>query len=116
MEEFACNHCGELPEGGMSEILLERLDRLRGMYGKPIYVSSGYRCPYWNMVNGGVPNSQHKMGTAADIWVDDDYETFKDIVLASGLFDATGIYESQQFIHVDVRDNGENPNFYYWEG
>lgn len=114
--EFACKHCGELPEGGMNPVLMERLDALRAMYGKPVYCSSGYRCEYWNWVNGGVSDSQHLKGNAADIWVDGDYETFKDLVLASGLFDATGIYREQQFIHVDVRDNGDNPNFYYWEG
>lgn len=116
MGEFACKHCGELPTGGMNEVLLERLDRLRSMYGRPIFVSSGYRCTYWNMINGGVPNSQHKLGNAADIWVNGDFEEFKQIVLASGLFDSVGVYESQEFCHVDTRDNGEHPNYYYWEG
>lgn len=116
MSEFSCNHCGELPENGMSEVLLERLDRLRSMYGKPIYVSSGYRCPFWNEVNGGVPNSQHVQGTAADIWVDDDYETFYEMVRSSGLFDGVGHYPEQEFVHVDCRDEGDSPNFYQWEG
>lgn len=43
------------------------LDPLREMYGKPIYISSGYRCPRLNKAVGGVPGSQHKTGQAADI-------------------------------------------------
>lgn len=114
--EFACKHCGELPVGGMSDVLMERLDALRAMYGKPIHVSSGYRCEYWNRMNGGVSDSQHRKGTAADIWVDGDYETFKDLVLASGLFDSVGVYREQEFCHCDVRNDGDTPNEYYWEG
>lgn len=43
------------------------LDPLREMYGKPIYISSGYRCPRLNKAVGGVAGSQHKTGQAADI-------------------------------------------------
>lgn len=37
--------------------------------GKPIHVSSGYRCPELNKKVGGVPNSQHMKGEAADLIV-----------------------------------------------
>ncbi len=37
------------------------------LYGKPIYISSGYRCPRLNKAVGGVAGSQHKTGQAADI-------------------------------------------------
>lgn len=43
------------------------LDPLREWYGKPIYVNSGYRCPELNKVVGGVENSFHVSGCAADI-------------------------------------------------
>lgn len=43
------------------------LDPLREMYGKPIYISSGYRCPRLNKAVGGVAGSQHKTGQAVDI-------------------------------------------------
>lgn len=43
------------------------LDPVREMYGKPIYISSGYRCPRLNKAVGGVAGSQHKTGQAADI-------------------------------------------------
>lgn len=50
------------------EALVENvLDPLRQAWGQPIIVSSGYRCPALNKAVGGVANSQHKLGQAADI-------------------------------------------------
>lgn len=43
------------------------LDPLREKYGKPIIVSSGYRCKKLNSAIGGAKNSQHCLGFAADI-------------------------------------------------
>lgn len=43
------------------------LDPARERLGKPIMVNSGYRCPLKNKAVGGVPNSQHLKGEAADI-------------------------------------------------
>lgn len=43
------------------------LDPLRLFYGKPIHVSSGFRSPAVNRAVGGVANSQHLRGEAADL-------------------------------------------------
>lgn len=43
------------------------LDPLRKAFGHPIRVTSGYRCPALNAAVGGVHNSQHLSGQAADI-------------------------------------------------
>lgn len=43
------------------------LDPLREAYGHPIRVTSGYRCSELNSAVGGVSNSQHLIGEAADI-------------------------------------------------
>lgn len=45
------------------------LDPLREYYGKPITISSGYRCPALNAAVGGVSTSQHKTGQAVDIQI-----------------------------------------------
>ena len=48
--------------------LIDRvLDPLREAYGKPIRVTSGYRCPELNRVVGGSPTSDHMQARAADI-------------------------------------------------
>ena len=43
------------------------LDPLREAYGKPIVVTSGYRCDELNKAVGGAKNSHHRFGMAADI-------------------------------------------------
>lgn len=45
------------------------LEPLRLRYGKPIRISSGYRCPKLNNAVGGVASSQHVLGQAADLYV-----------------------------------------------
>jgi len=43
------------------------LDGFREYYGRPVIVSSGYRCKKLNDKVGGVKNSAHLTGCAADI-------------------------------------------------
>lgn len=43
------------------------LDSAREMWGKPLNVNSGYRCPTLNKAVGGTANSSHMYGQAADI-------------------------------------------------
>ena len=45
------------------------LDPLRRLYGKPIVITSGYRCLELNKKVGGVAHSWHTQGNAADIHV-----------------------------------------------
>ena len=52
----------------MLTILVEQLlDPIRRRYGAPIIVTSGFRCPALNTAVGGVTNSHHIVGCAADI-------------------------------------------------
>ena len=49
-------------------VLVEQLlDPIREAWGEPIVVSSGYRCKELNTLIGGVKNSHHILGCAADI-------------------------------------------------
>jgi hypothetical protein len=43
------------------------LEPAREAIGCPILINSGYRCETVNRRVGGVPNSQHRLGQAADI-------------------------------------------------
>lgn len=112
LEEFKCHHCGSLPPAGMSPVLLQKLDDLREILGRPIIVSSGYRCPVHNENVGGVSNSQHLLGKGADIWSPGISPSYLARLAEKIGFDGIGIYSS--WIHVDVRDNGNSPNYYRW--
>lgn len=48
-------------------LLSQLLDEIRVLYGAPIVVTSAYRDVHVNMAVGGVPNSLHRLGRAADI-------------------------------------------------
>lgn len=47
--------------------LAESLQSIREAFGKPIKISSGYRCATLNKAVGGATSSQHMTGYAADI-------------------------------------------------
>lgn len=51
----------------LTELIEKVLDPLREAYGRPIIVTSGYRCEKLNKAVGGAPTSQHRYGQAADI-------------------------------------------------
>ena len=48
------------------------LEPLRVAMGEPVKINSGYRCEKLNKAVGGVYNSQHLKGQAADICIDGD--------------------------------------------
>ena len=53
------------------------LEPLRVAMNEPITISSGYRCEKLNKAVGGVYNSQHMKGQAADLFIDGDIEKGK---------------------------------------
>lgn len=53
------------------------LEPLRTWFGREIKIGSGYRCPMLNAAVGGVSNSQHMKGQAADLCIDGDMEKGK---------------------------------------
>lgn len=100
--EFAC-HC----KCGFNDVdlhLVGLLDALRNILNEPIHVLSGCRCEKHNDKCGGVKNSQHKLGKAADIRVDglSPRKLAEFIEKETCLvFGGIGIYST--FVHVDVR-------------
>lgn len=66
--------------------LADYLDTIREKYGKPILVSSGYRCPLLNQAVGGASNSQHLKGLAADLTCA-NMEKLLSIIRETGGFD-----------------------------
>lgn len=53
--------------GNVNGLIDNVLDPLREAYGKPVTVTSGYRCEVLNKAVGGSKTSEHMKGMAADI-------------------------------------------------
>lgn len=70
--EMKCKCGGKYCNGypaGISSKLMNILEGLRSYYGKPVTITSGLRCSRHNANVGGVSNSAHKYGKAADIYI-----------------------------------------------
>ena len=63
-----CGHCSGYPTY-MKQVELKHLQAIRDHYGKPMTITSGLRCIYENRQCGGVANSGHLRGYAADFYM-----------------------------------------------
>ena len=116
--EFMC-HCNLHYPGGVhapgchvaliSVSLVKKLEVLRShFYTGGLTIVDSYRCPWENIRVGGVSNSQHQLGEAADIPGVATYNQVK----ALGLFTGIGYNDNSpahapdqrgKVVHVDVR-------------
>ncbi|MGV7210509.1 D-Ala-D-Ala carboxypeptidase family metallohydrolase [Oxalobacteraceae bacterium A2-2] len=78
------------------------LEQVRAAVGRPITVSSGYRCPALNTAVGGASSSAHLQGLAADITVSGmaPKDLAKAIIAAGVQFDQL-IYEGA-WVHIGL--------------
>ena len=98
--EFNCYHCDS--NIGISIELLILLEAIRYHFKRVIAITSGYRCTIHNKNVGGVFNSTHTFGKAADIVVSGVQPlVVYDLVNANNQNGGVGKYNS--FTHVDVR-------------
>ena len=107
-EEFACPCCGKVK---MNEEFIERLDKARYIAGIPFKISSGYRCPKHNAEVGGVPDSAHTKGLAADIICNNSQDRYK-IIEATINCKLKRIGVGAEFIHLDC--DREKPWMVIW--
>lgn len=90
------------------------LQPLRDAMGHEVKIGSGYRCPRLNQAVGGVSNSQHQNGEAADLCIDGDktkgrkwftwIQTHSDFDQLIWEHNAKGTY----WVHVSYRSDGKN--------
>ena len=85
--------------------LIKALEEIRTRTGRPVTVTSGYRPPDYNREVGGVSNSTHVDGLAADIYCDglstaQLYDICEQVIGKRG---GVGYYPKSGFIHVDLR-------------
>lgn len=104
VKEFACN------DGSDTVLVAPRLvmvlQSIRSHFGKAVSITSGYRTPQYNAKVGGVEDSQHTYGTAADISIKGvsmaDVAAYARSIMPD--WGGVGIYKEQGFVHVDVRE------------
>ena len=107
--EFECPCCKRVM---LSPDLFTRLNHLRMVINRPIYINSGYRCPEENKRVGGVPGSYHLLGMAVDIHVK-DYLLSDLLLFAQEMgFKGIGFYEKKGFLHLDMRPGLKR----FWKG
>lgn len=114
-EEFACHHCGD---NRVQIALVEKLDELRHLYGKPLTITSGYRCPEHNQrVSTTGPNGPHTSGLAADLGVS-GREAVAVLRFAMALgFTGIGVQQkgNGRFIHLDlIPDSFDHKRPWIW--
>lgn len=61
----------------LTALCVKVLEPLREWWGKEVKIGSGFRCIALNRAVGGVQNSQHIIGQAADLCIDGDIEKGK---------------------------------------
>lgn len=87
------------------------LDPLREAWGKPITVTSGYRCEALNKAVGGSATSDHMKGCAADITAGSRKENKRLFYLIQELgLDFNQLIDEKNFswVHVSYRNDGNN--------
>lgn len=102
------------------EVLALFLDDIRVAWGTGIRINSGYRCPELNKKVGGVSNSVHQIGYAADLFpVNGNFNLFKQFIvnyLKDKKFHQCIIEKSgkSQWIHLSLYgNNGEQNNMIF---
>ena len=104
--EFDCHGSGCCSTTQIDEKLVEYVQKIRDHFGKPVTVSSGYRCATHNKNIGGATGSKHSKGQAADIYIDGvkpaEIAKYAESLGILGI----GLYETDKdghFVHVDTR-------------
>jgi|SRR6056297_481279 len=108
-KEFECKDGSKMPDDVYYNIqkLANQLQVLRSVLNKPININSGYRSPFYNKLIGGVKNSQHTFGKAADISVvglepKEVYDAIEDLINKGNMLQGgLGLYKN--FVHYDIR-------------
>ena len=105
--EFKCKCGGKYCNGYPVDIdmnMVKIADKIRAKIGKPITINSGLRCKTHNENVGGVSNSQHLLGKAADLGCPSGFTPTQMASIAEEIMGNTGgigIYSWG--IHIDTR-------------
>lgn len=105
-KEFDCQGKGCCSTTIIDEKLVEYVQRIRDHFGKPVTITSPYRCEVHNKRVGGATKSYHMQGRAADIVVQGvssrEVAKYAESIGILGI----GLYETSAdgyFTHIDTR-------------
>lgn len=108
------NQPGQTDVVNLCALVHHVLQPLREEMGQPIKIGSGYRSLALNKAVGGVSNSQHMRGEAADLCIDGDLQKGKrwfEWIMQHCQFDQL-IWEHNSkgsyWVHVSYRADGKN--------
>lgn len=110
--EFACK-CG-CGFDGIDPALAEICQTIRDAIGEPITINSGCRCAAHNRKVGGVPNSYHTQGLAADLscsrGAGDLFAAIRNLYDAGKLLRLgfCQYYRKKNFVHIDCGKKRNN--------
>jgi zinc D-Ala-D-Ala carboxypeptidase len=107
-DEFKCSHCGK---NEMKPDFMAKLQALRTTYGKPMRVTSGYRCPQHPIEAKKAAPGAHASGCAVDIGVEGaDAHRLLTLAMAAG-FTGIGVQQkgTGRFLHLDTLTAGTRP-------
>lgn len=97
---------------GMMPDICMKLDRARAIYGSPMVLTCGYRSPEYNADIGGVSNSAHTKGLAADVAAPQDSFSREKMCWAFGVAGFRRVESCPKHFHVDVDDTKPTPCFF----
>jgi zinc D-Ala-D-Ala carboxypeptidase len=95
---------------GMVDDICFKLDRAREFFGNPIILTCGYRSPEHNAEIGGVPDSAHTKGMAADVQAPADPFMRAKLAWAMGAAGFVRLEICDRHYHVDVDLTKPNPD------
>jgi hypothetical protein len=95
-------------ERNLTALVDNILDGVREIYGKPITVNSGYRCPELNKAVGGSATSDHVKGFAADITGGSKEENERLFNIIKHNFHFSQLIDEKNFSWVHVSYNPNN--------
>lgn len=99
--EWQCK-CGCDQPHQMKANVMENVQKIRELYGKPLTLTSAWRCKNHSSEKKKKVPGQHNRGTAVDIAISDGVMAYKLITLGLSL-GATGFALGNGFVHLDWR-------------